>query len=497
MRKDLYFFVKDYIQRKNLIRPGEAVAAGVSGGADSVCLLLILERLSREWGFYLCAVHVHHGLRESADADRTYVEELCGRLGIPLHCFHEDAAAAADKWGTGIEEAGRRIRHEAFERVCVSVEAESGAACLAAVAHHMEDQAETVLFHLCRGTDLRGLRGMEPRNGRYIRPLLEVTRGAIESYLQDRETPWRTDETNADTAYTRNYLRAEILPRLHAGVNSAAADHIARFARTCAETEAYLEDRTREALDRCLMNPERVLPRKERNLILSIPALLQEDPLIRGRVLYQCLAVSAGTRRDLQRVHIEDLTRLCQGEKNGSLSLPGRVQALRSGGQLCLFRRPAPGEADPDADTDADAGNAYPLEYRGYSIQVMDYDGDGASIPRKRYTKWFDYDKIGALPVFRTRQPGDRMTLLDPAAPQGKVRKKLARVMLDAKIPSVLRDRLLLPFAGQEALWIPGVRMSDRFRVGPETRKVVEICWDPGRGMNESEELNPADAELF
>ena len=88
MRKDLYFFVKDYIQRKNLIRPGEAVAAGVSGGADSVCLLLILEMLSREWGFYLCAVHVHHGLRESADADRTYVEELCGRLGVPLHCFH-------------------------------------------------------------------------------------------------------------------------------------------------------------------------------------------------------------------------------------------------------------------------------------------------------------------------------------------------------------------------------------------------------------------------
>ncbi|MBQ2641098.1 MAG: tRNA lysidine(34) synthetase TilS, partial [Lachnospiraceae bacterium] len=182
MRKDLYFFVKDYIQRKNLIRPGEAVAAGVSGGADSVCLLLILEMLSREWGFYLCAVHVHHGLRESADADRTYVEELCGRLGVPLHCFHEDAAAAADKWGTGIEEAGRRIRHEAFDRVCASVEEELGATCLAAVAHHMEDQAETVLFHLCRGTDLRGLCGMEPRSGRFIRPLLEVTRGAIEAY---------------------------------------------------------------------------------------------------------------------------------------------------------------------------------------------------------------------------------------------------------------------------------------------------------------------------
>ena len=499
MRKDLYFFVKDYIRRENLIRPGEAVAAGVSGGADSVCLLLILERLSREWGFYLCAVHVHHGLRESADADRAYVEELCGRLGIPLHCFQEDAAVAADSWGTGIEEAGRRIRHEAFEKVCRSVEEELGATCLAAVAHHIEDQAETVLFHLCRGTDLRGLRGMEPRNGRFIRPLLEVKRGAIEAYLQEMETPWRTDETNADTAYTRNFLRAEILPRLHEGVNSAAADHIARFARTCAETEAYLEDRTREALNRCLREPEATRTEKKRSLILSIPALLQEDPLIRGRILYQCLAVSAGTRRDLQRVHIEDLTRLCEGEKNGSLSLPGRVEALRSGGELYLYRRLVRREEDSGSDADAfvSAGNVYPVQYRGYSVQVMDYDGNGASIPRKRYTKWFDYDKIGALPVFRTRQPGDRMTLLDPAAPQGKVRKKLARVMLDAKIPSVLRDRLLLPFEGQEALWIPGVRMSDRFRVGPETRKVVEICWDPGRGMNESEELNPADAELF
>ena len=121
----------------------------------------------------------------------------------------------------------------------------------------------------------------------------------------------------------------------------------------------------------------------------------------------------------------------------------------------------------------------------------MDFDGDEASIPRKRYTKWFDYDKIGALPEFRTRQPGDRMTLLEPASPQGEVRKKLARVMLDAKIPARLRERLVLPFAGQEAVWIPSVRMSDRFRVGPETKRIVEICWEPGQGMNESGESDP------
>ncbi|MDO5131479.1 MAG: tRNA lysidine(34) synthetase TilS, partial [Eubacteriales bacterium] len=248
---NLYLRVKKYILDREMIRPGEAVVAGVSGGADSLCLFEVLRKLAEELPFSLYVVHVHHGLRDSAQGDLLFVEEICRQAGVPCVTVHRDAACAASAWGTGVEEAGRRIRYEAFDRACRSIEEEKGTACRIAVAHHREDQAETVLFHLCRGTDLRGARGMLPVSGRIIRPLLPESRGAIEAFLREKGLSWREDETNGDISYTRNYLRAEILPRLAEGVNPAAAERIAQFAGVCADAERYLSRMTEEGLRRC------------------------------------------------------------------------------------------------------------------------------------------------------------------------------------------------------------------------------------------------------
>ena len=515
--------VRQYIEDHGMICPGDTVVAGVSGGADSLCLLLLLHELSGQMGFSLQAVHVHHGLRAAAREDLEYVEKVCRQMKVPCTVFRVDAAAAAKEWGTGVEEAGRMLRYDAFRQVCRSSGQQSEETSFRiAVAHHREDQAETVLFHLCRGTDLRGARGMLPVNGQIIRPLLGESRASIEAYLTEKGVKWREDETNADMAYTRNYLRSQILPRLEQGVNAAAALRISQFASACAEAEDYLAAATDRAVERCraaflsadrLLIPESCLCRS----VLLLNALLEEEPYLQGRILYRCLAESTKTGRDIGTVHVDALRRLCRKKTDGQLSMPDRVMVLKSAGKLFFCRseeagskpRPQPhseGEAQPrpvSGTAGSAAGRNYPASESEYTVCVRDFDGSMSSIPRNEYTKWFDYDKIGTFPVFRTRQPGDYMALYvtpktqreggsseqdrlqdgsEQSARSGKtISKKLARIMLDGKVSAGARDRIVLPFIGKEALWIPGLRMGDSRKVTPETGKILEIRWNPDR----------------
>ena len=507
---NLYERVRKYVLDREMIRPGESLVAGVSGGADSLCLFLVLLRMSREEGFFLQVVHVHHGLRESAQGDLRFVQDLCRRENVPCRCIMADAAAMAEKWGTGVEEAGRRLRYEAFEETRKSLQEDRGKPCRIAVAHHREDQAETVLFHLCRGTDIRGARGMLPVSGWIVRPLLRESRAEIEAFLKSQGMAWREDETNEDTSYTRNFLRREILPRLKEQVNPSASENLARFAASCAETERFLEAQTEQAMKRCLLQIPGPLPVNEdgsgdrgkgnasesrtgesaggRNgirvgdrdsipvTVLGLEALRQEDPLLQRRILYRCLAASAGRRKDLTAVHVDAMEELCAGQRDGSLSLPGRVTMLRSGGRLFFYRKdylqkdslqkdslrkdypqkdslqkdslrkdyPQKGILQKDniredillkgsmrkdilpAGMQRRCGAVVPLSREEYECRVFGFDGDLSAIPQNEYTKWFDYDKIGMFPVFRTRQNGDRMTL--SAGGGGLISKKLARV---------------------------------------------------------------------
>lgn len=443
--------VRETVRRYDLIKTGDRVVAGVSGGADSVCLLMVLHTLAADMHFRLRAVHVHHGLRASADLDEMYVQKLCAALDIPLESIHVDAGAYADARGTGIEESARILRYEAFENICQQWEkCESGPACKIAVAHHMDDQAETVLFHLCRGSSVAGLRGMQPMNGRIIRPLLDVRRDEIEAWLTQRDIHWQTDETNADVQFARNRIRQQVLPLLEQ-INDRAVFHIARAAQDAAEAEEYLRRQTREAAGRCRI----------RENVLSIAALKKEDPVIRKRVLYRTLALAAGHRKDLEMTHISALMELCEGNGGASLDLPYGVKAVRSYDALSFSL----------AETEAD-DTRYPLSPDEYSADVFDFSGDMAAIPVKKYTKWLDYDKMTTFPVFRTRRSGDRIAISDQNS------KSLSRCMIDRKVPVEFRERIVLPVLEPgQVLWIPGYRISAAFKVSQTTRQVLEIRW--------------------
>ncbi len=488
--------IHDYMIHNKMIEEGGCILAAVSGGADSMCLLEILRELQAKAGFQLRVLHVHHGLRESAEGDLEYVAGYCAASGIPFEAVRVDAAGYAAEAGMSVEEAARHLRYEALESAAERWDCENKPKsdsessqqtedihCRIAVAHHLEDQAETVLFNLVRGSRLRGLRGMLPVNGRIIRPLLECSRREIEDYLRERGITWREDETNEDIRYARNLLRREVMPLLEK-INAGAVQHIAKAAEEAAETEEFLRAETEKVIKGCRERQEI----QQKPIVLSISRLLQEPPLIRRRVVYEAIAEAAGRKKDLRDVHVQDVLRLAQKNGNGRLDVFGGVQVEKSYDRLIFFAAP---EGLRQAVSPAPAASRrWPMEAGEYSCRVFDFDGNLASVSRKQYTKWFDYDKIGTFPSFRTRREGDRITLDESGRS-----KSIARYMIDAKIPAKLRERIVLPAAGKEILWVPtglaaeAIRSSDSGRISASymvsghTRRILEISWEPAGGL--------------
>ncbi len=454
--------------------PGGHFLIGVSGGADSVCLLLVLQRLAEARKCRIRAVHVHHGLRDSADDDQKFVQDLCHKLHVQCDVARVDAGDYARETGMGVEEAARALRYHIFERYRSAWEREENVQCKIAVAHHMEDQAETVLFHLCRGSNLAGAGGMRPVSGNVVRPLLQTSRREIENFLSGEQVVWRTDESNADTAYMRNLLRLEVMPRLRE-VNSRADTHLCEFAQEAQEIDAYMAEQTALALERCGVQLQST------DICLSIDRLRRESQVIQKRVLYETVASVCGRKKDIGARHILQLMNFAEGTGYGELSLPYDLVAVREYDRLMIGGNT---EVQPSATrqavgtADVPQSEVFPESEAEYSWRILEMRAGEGEIPTKKYTKWFDYDKISSLPVFRTRQPGDRITVTDDG-----LSKKLSRYMIDEKISRICRDRIVLPMCGQDALWIPGYRMNAAYKVTHSTRRILEIKWLPGESI--------------
>ncbi|MCR4611686.1 MAG: tRNA lysidine(34) synthetase TilS, partial [Lachnospiraceae bacterium] len=199
--------VKDTIEKYNMIDGGDKIFAAVSGGADSVALLLVLKSIADELGFSLEAIHVEHGIRgKESEDDAKFVEDLCKRLGVRCHIYHIDAPSFAGERGYSLEEAARILRYECFDKHTTDGKV--------AIAHNMDDNAETMLYNMVRGTGIEGIRGIKKVRDNFIRPLIECTRYEIEKFLEAEGRDFRTDSTNEQTDYTRNKIRHNVMPVL-------------------------------------------------------------------------------------------------------------------------------------------------------------------------------------------------------------------------------------------------------------------------------------------
>lgn len=481
--------VTEYMQKYHMLEKGDTVIVGVSGGADSVCLLSVLSDLKETLDLTLVCAHVNHMFRETALRDEKYVQELCAGLEIPCRIKRVDVKALAEEAKLSFEEAGRKVRYGFFEEL----KAEYDDAKIA-VAHNKGDCAETMLFHLFRGSHLKGLGGISPVNGSVIRPLLDVEREEIEEYLQTKQIVWQTDETNASTEYARNYIRHEILPmadKLCPGVGRRLAETAAGLR----ETEDYMADRTQEAFIKyCQI--------RDGGVYISEELVSKEHAAIVSRLLYRALELISGVARDLGKVHVQELQGLFDLQSGRQISLPVGIVAYRSAGGVLVRKegnmakvkggcivdghQSAGGVWDSSvlpvvgvsamiallSRKDLEAGEPVQFELEGLgSVHArLLFNYELKNIPQKRYTKWFDYDKITKCAVFRKRMEGDYLTINEEGG-----RKKLKEYFIQEKIPSYKRDEIWILTDDRHVIWVPGYRISTFYKISKETERVLEI----------------------
>ncbi|MGN1024237.1 MAG: tRNA lysidine(34) synthetase TilS [Lachnospiraceae bacterium] len=454
--------VRSTLREQGLLETGTRILAAVSGGADSLCLLFLLDTLAKTEPICLRALHVNHGIRASAENDAALVDAFCKERGIPCRIVRVDVPGYAARRHLGTEEAARILRYEALEEEAAAWGKEKpGLPVRIALAHHLEDQAETVLFHLARGSGIAGLSGMRVVSGQKIRPLLDVSREEIEGVLREQAIVWAEDETNRDPSYARNRIRLVLLPEMEKTINAGTGRHLAALAKEAAEVEDYLEEETEKALQRVL--------RPDGGIFL--PLLWKEAPLLQRRLLYRYLTKKAGRKKDITREHIQRLLDLARGSGSGRMDLPYGLQGVRRYDVLYLLRQE---ESLPKGDL------PLPEREEDYEIRVFPFSGQLSDIPQKKYTKWFDYDKISPAFSFRTRRPGDVITIAQAQRSEdGSVlpaqTKSIKKFMIDVRIPADLRDRILLPACGSQILWVPGYRMGAEYKVTETTRRILEL----------------------
>lgn len=450
--------ILEYINQYSMILTGDTIAVGVSGGADSVCLLVVLAGLREKIGFHIKAVHVNHGIRQEAFEDAEYVEKLCRTLGVELQILKENVKAVAAREHLSEEEAGRKVRYQAFENALIDCPYEKGKI---AVAHHKNDRAETVLFHLFRGTGAVGLSGIRPVRGRIIRPLLCLERAEIETYLEKNNIKYCIDCTNAEDNYTRNKIRHHILSYAEREICAQTVEHINAAAQRLEETEQFLQKLTQ-------MSYERIVAWEKGNAVIDAGQFMLEEKPLRERILLKTLERLIPGRKDVTSVHVEAVASLFNKEAHREIHLPQGIYAYRQYGTVVIGeRRTKPRTGLPVV---LDVPMNLELEDGSRLIcSVFPYESD-KNIVQKTYTKWFDYDKIVKSLILRTRQVGDYLTVNEEMS-----HKSLKEYMITEKIPRNNRDKILILAEEKHVLWVIGHRISAYYKVRPNTKNILQI----------------------
>lgn len=454
--------VWDYMNKNHMTAPGDVVIVGVSGGADSLCLLLVLLQIAKEADISLEVVHVNHGIRKEASQDEEFVRVLCEQKKLPFHAVHADVEAFAKKEQLSTEEAGRLIRYEAFEKAL------NGRKGKIAVAHHANDRAETMLFHLFRGTGLRGACGIRPVQGSVIRPLLCIRREEIEQWLKEQHLTFCVDATNEEDLYTRNRIRHHILSYAENEIVHGAVANMNRAAQQLEEAEDYLEKLTEEAFKRCCA----VNGVEAKEITFALEKLCGEDEYLQKRVILQGICMAAGERKDLTQEHVLSVLSLFHAQGNGELHLPYGLCVYKRYGKGMIQKNASLAKASPIPlpEIKVTVPSQYELPSVGcVEFQVFPYV-KSACIPQKRYTKWFDYDKITTSLVLRTRKTGDYLTINRQMG-----QKSLQDYFVDEKLPREKRDQQYVLAAEHHILWVLGFRISEYFKVGEATRTVLQV----------------------
>lgn len=445
--------VKDYVELNKMLDKCRGVVVGLSGGADSVCLLHLLKRLREIYDFELMAVHIHHGIRgDEADKDAAFCQNLCEKWAVPFKLYRYNIPRLAKEEHLTEEEAGRLIRYRCFEEC-------AGKNYRIAVAHHINDQAETVLFNICRGSGLKGVGGMQPVRGQIIRPLLCCSRDEIENYLAEQEVAYCVDSTNLNEDYSRNALRNRIIPLLVENINSKAVENIALMAKQSRESEKYLEKIT----DQKYMESV-----SYRNRMLLLRRLEREDEFMAKRLLRRAVGEMNHSLKDVGNVHIERLLLLVNQQNGSRCNIKNGLWAERTREGILFYKEEFLGKREPvDVKIPSEI---IPWDNAGsFTFRLIEWSPD-KKISNELYTKCFDYDKIENSLQLRSWQSGDIIAIDDDGH-----HKTMKQYFVDTGVSRADKDNMILLADGNHIMWVVGERIGADYKINDGTRRVLEV----------------------
>lgn len=471
MKNDLLNKVAKYIEDNHMLKKGDRVVIGVSGGADSVTLFYVLVALRKQYSLDLTVVCVNHGLRPEAEEEVEYVRRLCESEEVSFVTEKFDVNEESRKLGMGTEEAGRLLRYRIFQEI-------AGETGLIAVAHNMNDRAETMLFHLCRGTGPKGAEAIKAVSGNRIRPLLCVSRAEIENFLNEKGVKFYIDASNLENVYTRNKLRNVIFPMLTKEINAASIEHFARFSEIIeCENDFIRNEAARKLADIVIKSDDEcvIVQRSEFNkLHLAIKRELSKvfiDMLVKFN-------------KDITLSHLDAIIETSAKVGNFSINLPYNLKALMDYDSLSIVRDVKSAKSGGEACEEfvLPAEGLINIENFGTVKAELPGDVSLADISFMEYTKCFDYDKIKLQPTLRHRREGDYLTINRTMGT-----KKLKDYLIDKKIPKAERDRLYVIADGSHIMWVIGDRISEYYKVTEQTKRVLRISivnQEQKRGQN-------------
>lgn len=492
MEYDAAKIIKNTVESRNLIPKNGHVVLGLSGGPDSVCLFHVLLAMREQWKITMSAVHVNHKLRPGdAERDSAYVAKLCEDEGVELTLVEEDVAILARLWNMTDEEAGRRVRYEAYHGAAVKVAEKLGLAKSAvkiAVAQNRDDQAETVLMRLVRGTGPDGLAGIPyERDGiggySIIRPLLDTGREEIEEYCRKYELSPVRDHTNRETIYRRNRIRLELIPFLKNRYNQRVDDALVRLAAIAAQDKDYFDEEITMLME---------LGKRQGNQIsFPLPNLQKLHGSLRSRLVIRCFE-ELGLVKNISAVHISRADELISSGITGKIAeFPSGYRMVIKYGEVIFCDKSSGVYKDTEESTEEKSGLSVPLRDIGLSLKdpllanlltaagVHLYLISKSEWQRKEHI-WnketslaLDYEKIfdgHNILSIRNRKPGD---WIRPSGMEG--RKKIQDLFTDMKIEKSRRDQIRLITAGSEVLWVTGHRKTGNYAVEAETKQVLLI----------------------
>lgn len=476
MERPLEERFEEYVEKHELINYGDNIVVGVSGGADSICLLYLLRKYSEKVMFSLTAVHVHHMLRkDEADADAAFVQTMCREMEVRCLIAKCDVRGLSKATGMSLEEAGRTARYRSFAKV-----ADSMSPSKIAVAHNFDDSVETVLLNMIRGTDLKGFTGMKEisvvNNQVIIRPLLEFTKSEIKEFLEMRKVQYREDSSNSETDFTRNKIRNKIMPILK-DINPRASIHISNLAKSVEMVEKYTDWLAQEYFNAAVTL-------EEERAVISLAKIESADPFIKNKVVYNAIIAITRQSKDISRVHVEQVVELIEKQTGKQISLPYSLIAKKDYYDLVIEKdyTMEPIESEPEVitieHTDISWKEQSAEGFGGviitYNLVLVTDENRSKLMAKKNFTKTFDYDKIIGDIKLGARSSGDKIVLKEGT-------KSVKKFFIDEKIPQARRNKILILKDEESVLWIVGFRINENYKITDDTKMALQVKISGGR----------------